>query len=188
MTVGLGSTFHLTLAEWAVLGLLGCGPQHAFALVKSLASTGELGRVWSVPTPVVYRAVNRLRDEGLVEAIGEERSDSGPPRTRLAITSVGRRRLRVWLKSPVVHMRDVRSELMLKLALLACMRKPAMPLVEAQLRTFGPIMSSLETQTGGAAGEDDAFEATLARWRLENGRAVMRFLNDLARAAPPTTV
>src|SRR5262245_46233187 len=68
---------HLTLAEWAVLGLLGCGPQHAFAIVKSLARGGELGRVWSVATPVVYRAVNSLRDDGLIEALGERAQRGG---------------------------------------------------------------------------------------------------------------
>jgi len=174
----------LTLAEWAVLGLLGCGPQHAFAIVKSLATDGELGRVWSVPTPVVYRAANHLREEGLIEAIGEERSDAGPPRTLLATTPVGRRRLQTWLRAPVVHLREVRSELMLKLALLARMQKPTAALVDAQLRRFAPIMRGLEAQAAGAAdGGEPSFDLTLARWRLENGRAVMRFLEDLAHVS-----
>ncbi|MBV9582962.1 MAG: PadR family transcriptional regulator [Chloroflexi bacterium] len=177
-------TIRLTLGEWAVLGLLGCGPLHAFAIVKSLAPDGELGRVWSVPTPVVYRAVNRLRDEGLVEAIGEERSDAGPPRTLLAITPVGRRQLQAWLRSPVVHLREVRSALMLKLALLARLRKPAEPLVTAQLWTFVPIMRGLEARVAAADSEGEgSFEATLARWRLENGRAIMRFLEELQKPA-----
>ena len=172
-------TLRLTLGEWAVLGLLACGPQHAFALVKALAPGGEVGRIWSVPTPVVYRAVNSLREQGLIDALGEERSDAGPPRTRLAITRTGKRLLDVWLRTPVAHLREVRSELMLKLALVARMRRSAQPLVKAQLRVFGPMLSGLEVR----AAEDDAtstsFDVTLARWRLENARAVWRFLESL---------
>jgi len=167
----------LTLAEWAVLGLVGCEPQHAFALVKSLAPAGELGRVWSVPTPVVYRAVNRLREHGLINAIGEERSDAGPPRTTLGITQEGKRRLDAWLRTPVSHLREVRNELMLKLALLSRMRKSSTKLVDSQLRAFAPLLRALEERAGKSGCSD--FEITLARWRLENGRAVVRFLEDL---------
>jgi PadR family transcriptional regulator AphA len=169
---------HLTLAEWAALGLLGCGPRHAFALVKSLAADGELGRIWSVPTPVVYRAVNNLRTAGLIETIGAQPSDAGPPRTLLAITRAGKRQLDRWLQTPVIHLREVRGELMLKLALLACMRRPTTRLVQAQLRAFAPILSGLEAQAAVDA-RAGSFDLTLARWRLENGRAVVRFLQNL---------
>jgi PadR family transcriptional regulator AphA len=178
-------TLRLTLGEWAVLGLLACGPQHAFALVKALAPAGDVGRIWSVPTPVVYRAVNSLRDQTLIEALGEERSDAGPPRTRLAITRVGKRHLDLWLRTPVAHLREVRGELMLKLALLARMRRSAQPLVKTQLRVFGPILTGLEARASmidsGAESPAD-FDATLARWRLENARAVWRFLESLREA------
>jgi PadR family transcriptional regulator AphA len=169
----------LTLAEWAVLGLLGCGPQHAFALVKFLARSGELGRIWSVPTPVVYRAVNALREDRLIEVLGEERSESGPPRTLLATTRTGKRRLDAWLRRPVAHLRDVRSELMVKLAILARLGRSAQSLVTAQSRTFAPMLKGLEKNLRDAEATGD-FELTLARWRLESARAVMRFLEELA--------
>jgi PadR family transcriptional regulator AphA len=174
----------LTLGEWAVLGLFACGPQHAFALVKTLAPGGDLGHIWSVPTPVVYRAVNSLRDQALIEALGEERSDAGPPRTRLAITRVGKRHLDLWLRTPVAHLREVRGELMLKLALLARMRRSAQPLVTAQLRVFGPMLAGLEARVATDAEPPASFDVTLARWRLENARAVWRFLESLTDAAP----
>jgi PadR family transcriptional regulator AphA len=168
----------LTLSEWAVLGLLASGPQHAFAIVKVFARGGELGRIWSIQTPVVYRVVNRLGEDGLVDALGEERSDAGPPRTRLAITAEGKRRLDAWLRTPVAHLRDVRTELMLKLALLARAGKPPQKLVLAQLRAFAPMVQGLEARAAASDRVDSDFEATLARWRLENARAVVRFLDD----------
>jgi PadR family transcriptional regulator AphA len=172
---------HATLAEWAVLGLLGCGPQHAFAIVKSLARGGEFGRIWAVPTPVVYRAVNTLREDGLIEVVGEERSDAGPPRTLLSITRTGKRRLDAWLNTPVTHMRDVRSELMLKLAFLARMRRSAAPLVEAQAEAFAPMLKGLQANVKSAEG-DGSFDVALSRWRLESARAVMRFLDVVSSA------
>ena len=171
-------TAQLSLAEWAVLGLVASGPSHAFAIVKALKVTGELGRIWSVPTPVVYRAVNNLRDLGLISAVGEERSDAGPPRTVLTITPSGRRQLKSWLRTPVVHMRDVRSVLLMKLALLAQLGESAQPLVSAQLEAFEPLVEALERQA--AHVQSGAFDATLVRWRLESARAVRRFLSALA--------
>jgi DNA-binding PadR family transcriptional regulator len=167
----------LSLAEWAVLGLLGCEPLHAFAIVKTLAPAGELGRIWSVPTPVVYRAVNNLRQQTLIDNLGEERSEAGPPRVRLGITDSGRQALVTWLRTPVGHLRDVRAELMLKLALLWRLGLPADELIAAQVRTFEPVLAGLEARL--AAGGGAAFDVTLATWRLEQARAVLGFLRHL---------
>jgi DNA-binding PadR family transcriptional regulator len=169
---------HLTLGEWAVLGLVASRPVHAFAIVKALAPHGELGRIWSVPTPVVYRAVNSLRDKQMIATVGEERSDAGPPKTMLKLTPLGRRQLDAWLQTPVAHMRDVRSELLLKLALLARLERSSRSLVSAQAEAFEPVVAGLE-QLAAAAGAEE-FEATLVGWRLESARGVMRFLKRLA--------
>jgi DNA-binding PadR family transcriptional regulator len=173
---------HLTLGEWAVLGLVASGPVHAFAIVKALAPRGELGRIWSVPTPVVYRAVNSLRDKLMIATVGEERSDAGPPKTMLQLTPEGRRQLDTWLQTPVAHMRDVRSELLLKLALLARLHRSPQPLVRAQAEVFERLVAGLEQLATTVTPAE--FEATLVGWRLESARAVMRFLNGLAVRTP----
>lgn len=66
----------LTLDEWAVLGLVASRPLHAFAIVKALKPKSEFGRIWRVPTPIVYRVVNRLREKLLIVTVGSERSES----------------------------------------------------------------------------------------------------------------
>jgi PadR family transcriptional regulator AphA len=166
---------HLTLAEWAVLGALGRKHSHGFALVKALAPQGQFGRIWSVPTPVVYRAINNLRDAGLIETVGAEPSDAGPTRTLLGLTPDGKRQLDRWLTTPVAHMREVRSELLLKLAMLAHLNRKPDRLVAAQLRRFGPVVAALEARVKGEAG----FDATLAEWRVESARSTIRFLQGL---------
>jgi DNA-binding PadR family transcriptional regulator len=173
---------HLTLAEWAVLGALGPRYAHGFALVKALAPHGPFGRIWSVPTPVVYRAINDLRAEGLIEIIGAEPSDAGPTRTLLGVTPDGKRQLDRWLATPVEHMREMRSELLLKLAVLAHLNRKPDRLVKAQLRRFAPVVAALEARAEAEAG----FDATLAAWRVESARSTMRFLQGLAeRPAAP---
>jgi len=66
---------------------------------------------------------------------------------------------------------------LLKLALLSRMRKSSTKLVDSQLLAFAPLLRALEERAGKSGCSD--FEITLARWRLENGRAVVRFLEDL---------
>lgn len=166
---------HLTLAEWAVLGALGKKHSHGFALVKSLAPGGQFGRIWSVPTPVVYRAINNLRSAGLIEAVGAEPSDAGPTRTLLALTPDGRRQLDRWLATPVAHMREVRGELLLKLAVLAHLSRKPDRLVGAQLKRFAPVVAALEARADAETG----FDATLAEWRVESARATIQFLTHL---------
>jgi PadR family transcriptional regulator AphA len=171
---------HLTLAEWAVLGALGKRHSHGFALVKALAPQGHFGRIWSVPTPVVYRAINNLRAAGLIETVGAEPSDEGPTRTLIGLTADGKRQLDRWLATPVEHMREVRTQLLLKLAVLADLNRKPDRLATAQLKRFAPVLAALEARAVAEAG----FDATLAEWRVESARSTIRFLQGLVAIRP----
>jgi DNA-binding PadR family transcriptional regulator len=50
----------LSLTEWLVLCLASEGPTHGFAIARLLGHTGDLGQVWRVPKPVIYRGLARL--------------------------------------------------------------------------------------------------------------------------------
>lgn len=173
---------HLSPGEWAILGLVSEQPRHGFALARLLAPEGEIGQVWALPKPLVYRAVATLAERGMVAAAGEEPGERGPHRTLHAATPAGTDALRAWLATPVDHLRDVRSLLMLKLALLARAGGDPGPLVDAQRERLAPLVAALEARLAGA----EAFEHTLVLWRLESARSVVRFLEGVARggAAP----
>jgi PadR family transcriptional regulator AphA len=176
----------LSPGEWAVLGLIAERPRHGFAVRKALGPDGEVGRVWSLPGPLVYRALTTLQAKGLAEVVGAERSDVGPQRTLVTATPSGREALRAWLWQPVEHLRDFRSLFMLKLALLHRTGEEPGALLAAQRARVGPIVAALEDQVRTSAG----FDRTLATWRLESARAAVRFLDGLAvapRAAAPRT-
>src|SRR5271154_7049731 len=106
----------MALAEWTVLMLLSQRPAHGFAVSQLTAPDGELGRIWRVPRPVVYRSIGRLVEAGLIIPVSVERG-LGPQRTIYTVTEQGRQEAEGWLSTPVEHVRDIRSKLLIKLAL-----------------------------------------------------------------------
>src|ERR1700759_1453269 len=117
MAGGARTADELLLGEWACLGILYRGPTHGFAIASKLKPDTEIGRIWSVSRPLTYRALDQLAARGFIEAVGEERGIAGGNRTIMAATRKGRAQFRKWLNTPVVHLRDLRSELLLKLVL-----------------------------------------------------------------------
>src|ERR1700749_1061132 len=73
----------MSLPEWLVLTILGQQSAHGFAVAQLTAADGALGRVWQIPKAVVYRAIGRLLEAGLIAPEGTERG-LGPQRTRYA--------------------------------------------------------------------------------------------------------
>ena len=157
-----------------MLGVIAEGPTHGWAVVRELAADGALGRVWTVPRPIVYRSINTLRALGFVEEQGEAPSGRGPQRTIVRVTRRGRAALTRWLAEPVDHVRDVRSEFLLKLAVLDRAGKSRDALVRRQLAGLAPVFDALERP-----GTSDGFDWVLVRWRRESALAVRRFLESL---------
>jgi DNA-binding PadR family transcriptional regulator len=174
----------LTSGEWAVLGLLGEEPSHGFAIARALAPEGEVGKIWSLRRPLVYRAVETLTGMGHVRPAATVPSRSGPRRTVLEATPQGERALARWLREPVAHVRDARSLLMLKLLFLTRARADLEPLLTAQRAHFAGVADALSA----AVGEADGFDRVLLLWRLESTAAATRFvetmLDEPARARP----
>jgi DNA-binding PadR family transcriptional regulator len=161
----------LTAGEWALLALLDLEPAHGFALARAMAPDGEVGRVWAMRRPLVYRALDTLERMGLVRPVATQPSNAGPRRTIFKPTAEGRRALDEWLQQPVDHVRDARSLLMLKLLFLGKRDDDVAPLLTAQRDRFTQSAERLEAAVDGAEG----FERTLLLWRLHNTDAAIRF-------------
>ena len=162
----------LSVTEYAVLGILAEGPNHGFALAKELAPSAELGRIYTVRRPLVYRALDRLIEAGLAEAMHIEESDAGPNRTVVRITRRGRARLGQWLDRPVAHVRDVRIEFLLKLALLRRSGGSPGSLIDRQREALQPTLEVLEERS-----TEDHVEI----WRRHNATATDAYLEELRR-------
>jgi len=165
-------TARLSTTEYAVLGILAEGPSHGFAVSKELAPEGGLGRVLTVRRPLVYRALDRLVEAGCAEPISTEKGDAGPNRVIHRITRPGRRLLDQWLAHPVSHVRDLRIEFLLKLALLRRSSRSPLDLIRGQRRALEPTLSALY---GAEAGDP------VELWRRHNAAAATAYLEDLER-------
>jgi PadR family transcriptional regulator AphA len=161
----------LSLGEWAVLGVLVESPRHGYDVGTELAGTAEVGQVWQVRRPLVYRAIERLEALGLVEARRDEPGAAGPRRMIYGPTRRGRTALRRWLRQPVAHLRDIRSELLLKLTLARRVGVDVGPLVRSQ-------RTALATQIEALRARPDDGDA-VGLWRHHSALAAERFLEDL---------
>jgi DNA-binding PadR family transcriptional regulator len=166
----------LSLREWVVLCIACEKPTYGFAIAGLLSREGSLGQVWQVSKTVVYRAIVRLEQLGLVQATGQEPTKVGPDRSLVTATRTGRSAARMWLRTPVAHGRDVRSELMIKLALLA------RDLLSRQRAAFGPLAAALADRVHDTTGMD----RTVALWRHEMMSATTQFL-DQATGMPKSS-
>jgi PadR family transcriptional regulator AphA len=165
----------LTPGEWSVLALLADHPAHGWALAKEMSRTGEVGRVWAVGRPLVYRALELLESRGLIERAESERGARGPNRTLFHATGTGREALARWLSEPVDHVREVRSLFVLKLVLIDRAGLDSRPLLEAQRAITIPAITTLERRLRGSAGAEEVF----LRFRLETTRSVIHFIDGL---------
>lgn len=158
-----------SLAEHVCLALIVEGMEHGWAIGSCLAENGDLGRIWSLSRPLTYRAIDKLVERGLLSRRGTEQG-RGRDRTILRSTARGRRVVAAWLDAPVEHVRDVRTDLLVKLALRQRRGLDARPLLVSQQEHVADTLDAL-TSTG-------ADEDFVDLWRRESARAVRRFLDE----------
>jgi DNA-binding PadR family transcriptional regulator len=164
---------HLLLGEWACLGILFTGPMHGFAVAARLKPTGDVGRVWSLSRALTYRSLDQLTERGYVQAVGVEPGIAGGNRTILAATRSGRAQLRSWLATPVTHLRDLRSELLLKLVVAEICAIDVSAMLESQHAHVAELSEAIDAQV--EAQPDDI----VLLWRSESSKAALRFLEHL---------
>ena len=164
----------LLLGEWACLGLLYEKPSHGFAIAARLKPGSDIGRVWSLTRPLTYRALEQLQIHGYVEESGEEAGLAGGNRTLLTITKPGRAIFRTWINTPVVHLRDMRSELLLKLVLADECGINISDMLKAQRKNIKTLQRNIESNLVSADQPD-----TVHQWRREITEATLRFIDSI---------
>ncbi|HEX4090294.1 MAG TPA: PadR family transcriptional regulator [Trebonia sp.] len=167
-----GGARRLSLAEGLVLCLVRERSTYGLVLAGLLARDSSLGQIWSIPKPSVYYTLQQLELLGLIRMTRKQRTSLGPARSICRITPAGRAAAEAWLSRPAEHVRDVRSELMVKLALYDRAGADATPLVRSQLEHLVPVAAALDDRLREAEG----FERTLVLWRHEAMTATVQFL------------
>lgn len=171
-----------SLGEWACLGILYGEPAHGWAVARRLRPDGDIGRIWTLSRGLTYRSLDQLAARGWVQPIAEEPGDAGPNRTILAATRRGRARFRTWVATPVDHLRDLRSELLLKLVFADRIALDTSGLLAAQAVIVDRQAERLAgggTQDGPAGRDHDV----VALWRIEATAAAQRFIARLSSSA-----
>ena len=159
------------LARNVVLALVVHTPRHGWAIHEQLSPTGDIGRAWTLSRQLVYRAIDTLVEDGLVKrAIPKD--GGGADKVIISPTATGKRTAMHWLDSPVTHLRDVRTELVLKVMLRDKMGLPLGSFLEAQHGIFDPLIASINK---------DASDSPVNLWRRESANAVKRYLSRLER-------
>lgn len=173
----------LSLNQWVVLAILAERATHGFAIAALVVPQGELGQVWTISRPLVYRALDDLLRLGLVKPLRTEPGAHNVRRTIMTATPAGRAAIKRWLAEPAEHVRDMRSVLLAKLAFLSRAGRSPHTLLEAQQQRVAEQVERLAARADSA----DAFGGTLQRWRLQQALSVQRFLaEELRRVVPPS--
>jgi PadR family transcriptional regulator AphA len=79
-----------------------------------------------------------------------------------------------WLDTPAEHVRDLRSHLLLKLALLDRAGRDPTDLLRRQRVILEPIAEAVRTER-----QRKGFEATLLAWRRATATAAMSFIDEV---------
>lgn len=151
------------------LVLVSQGVGHGYDVARHFAPDGLLGGVLTLSRPVVYRAIKQLESAGLVKA-SEAVGVRGQLKWTLSCTSRGRNVSRKWLESPVEHLRDMRSEFLVKCLLMQRSGNDTVDFVRAQRNALEARTSSLIAKTS---------RDVISLWRREQARAALRFLDEL---------
>ena len=166
----------LSLLDQIVLSLVDEEPRHGFGVAAAISGDEALSMAITVHRPLVYRAIERLHDEGLLAPARTEPGRRGAPRTVWRTTAAGRSAATEWLQSTVPHPRDARLELLAKFALRSRRGMANRRFAAAQRRCFEPVAASLRSPDSRGAAAD-----LVRRWRYESVAAMIRLLRDLER-------
>lgn len=159
------------LAKNVVLALVVEEPRHGWALQEELSPTGAVGRAWRLSRQLVYRAIDTLEDEGLVRR-ATPKDGRGADKVVISATARGRSRVDTWLEEPVAHLRDVRTELVVKIMLRERAQLPMAAFIARQRQEFEPVFRAVDGSPAATAVD---------AWRRESASAVKRYLTRLEK-------
>ncbi|MSO59879.1 MAG: hypothetical protein EXQ63_06095 [Ilumatobacteraceae bacterium] len=159
----------VSVLEGACLALVENGATHGYEIAQHFDLSTKLGAIYSVSRPVVYRTL-----DGLVKKKYLSSADStgarGQLKMILKLTKAGDQIRRDWLNRPVQHIREIRTELLVKLLLRHESGLAPQRFLTQQRSVLQVVLTGLL---------QDREDSAVAVWRREQARAVVRFLDEL---------
>jgi len=164
----------LTAAEYAILGVLRERPMHGYEIARRFAADLDLGLVLPLDMSSVYALLKDLHEQDLIEG---QRQVVGlrPPRPVFHLLPEAERLFLQWIEEPVGRLREVRSDLLLKLYFCrtigtACTAR----LLDAQLEASRGYLERVERFT--AESPSGSFERLVRDSKIGPARATVAWL------------
>jgi PadR family transcriptional regulator AphA len=146
--------------EFVMLGALMSGSKHGYEVMQFLSSALE--PAWRVSTSQLYVLLKRLELEGMVQSTLESQ-ESRPSKRVYRITNKGKKIFVDWLKTPVGHVRDFRTEFLTKLFFFYHLAQPGIEaLVDVQIRALRQMKRGVDEQQNN---EKDVFMRLVYRFK-----------------------
>lgn len=131
--------------EYAILGLLLEGPMHGYEMARHFDGH-ELVTVCPIEQSSLYTYLRNVEGRGLV-SWEESRVGARPPRKIYALTADGEEAIRRWLDAPVLRIREVRLDFLLKLYFLHRMDPEAeRELLDLQIDVCRDYLATLDRE------------------------------------------
>lgn len=164
--------------EYAALGLLAVEPAHGYELHRRWLAS-PLAEVLPVEQSVLYGYLRTLDRRGLLDW-EEHRVGNRPTRRIYEPSEAGWELLRGWLRTPVVRLREVRLDLLLKLYLLDLLDPRAQRrLLDRQIEACERLLDDARSAADAVEAEAD-FAALFTRSRVSAAEAALRWLRAYA--------
>lgn len=161
--------------EYAVLCMLALRPMHGYEMMCFLADEG-LDAVCPVEQSTLYTYLRNVESRELVSWT-EVRVGLRPPRKTYTLSTTGQHLVNDWLRQPVLRMREVRLEFLLKLFFLDLIDRPAVSaLLSAQVAVCEQYLRLI-----GATEPASPFRRLVARSRASAAEGTLTWLRDYAR-------
>jgi PadR family transcriptional regulator AphA len=161
-------------AEYLILGALAGGPLHGYDLYQYLEE--HLGRIWTLGRSQTYALLSRMEQAGLV-AHERQAQEKRPDRKVFSLTPTGRKKVSLWVKTPVNHVRDLRLEFLAKIHFLKLSdQKLLKKLIESQEGVCKDKLSKIKERKRSATAD---IECLTCDFRLSQTKAALLWLEDL---------
>jgi len=159
--------------DFAALGFLVEAPMHGYELRDRLSE--GLGSLWRIASSQLYNVLRRLEEKGWIDGRIEPQAGR-PSRNVHQITAQGERAFWSWASAPVVHLRDVRVELLAKIYFLRRLApKRVDVLIDAELEVLHRLRADLEARNR-IASDDKEFGALALGFRRSLVDGAIRWL------------
>lgn len=164
----------LTVAHYALLGLLHLAPAHGYALARCLRADAGLRRVVALNPPMLYALLHDLEADGYITGVAQ--LDTYPPRTLFRPTSKGAEAFEQWLEAPVERLREVRNDFLLKLYFARSLKPDrGLALLERQISAVDRYVKRASAERD--ACQPDTFERLVLDSKVTAAKSTLRWLD-----------